>query len=398
MSLRSSNRTRREADVAVIRERLAAVADPEIGRPIGSLGMLGEVGLDRHGTLTVTVALTTSTCPFTEEFRASLTATVADFAAVNQVEVRFTELSARERVDLAARLRIENPPPTAALSGGTRTYAVASGKGGVGKSSVTANLAAALAAAGRRVGVLDADVWGYSIPGLFGVARNPVVVGGLMMPVRAHGVALMSMGLLVPDGAPVVWRGPMLHKALAQFLVDVHWGDIDVLLLDLPPGTGDVQLSLLELLPAAALLAVTTPQPAAQGVAARVVAMAREAGMPIAGVVENMSAAVCGECGGQTDLFGAGGGARLAELAAAPLLGQVPLDRALRLAGDTGTPVVLAAPQAASALALTGIAQRLPVVRRSLVGLPLPLTVRGPSTPAPDSAAATGCTTRTQVR
>jgi ATP-binding protein involved in chromosome partitioning len=244
-------------------------------------------------------------------------------------------------------------------------YAVASGKGGVGKSTVTANLAVALAASGKRVGVLDADVWGYSIPGLFGVCENPRVVDGRMVPLRAHGVALMSVGFLVPEGAPVMWRGPMLHKALEQFLLDVAWGELDVLLLDLPPGTGDIQLSLLELLPSAALLAVTTPQPAAQAVAARVVTMARDAGLSIAGVVENMTG----------ELFGSGGGSRLAEAAGVPLLGQVPLDRAARLAGDGGIPVVLRDPDAASAVALAGVAARLPVVRPSLVRRPLPLSV-----------------------
>jgi ATP-binding protein involved in chromosome partitioning len=244
-------------------------------------------------------------------------------------------------------------------------YAVASGKGGVGKSTVTANLAVALAASGKRVGVLDADVWGYSIPGLFGVCENPRVVDGRMVPLRAHGVALMSVGFLVPEGAPVMWRGPMLHKALEQFLLDVAWGELDVLLLDLPPGTGDIQLSLLELLPSAALLAVTTPQPAAQAVAARVVTMARDAGLSIAGVVENMTG----------ELFGSGGGSRLAEAAGVPLLGQVPLDRAARLAGDGGIPVVFRDPDAASAVALAGVAARLPVVRPSLVRRPLPLSV-----------------------
>jgi ATP-binding protein involved in chromosome partitioning len=257
----------------------------------------------------------------------------------------------------------------------TTVYAVASGKGGVGKSTVTANLAVTLARSGKRVGVLDADVWGYSIPGLFGVRENPRVSDGRMVPLRAHGVALMSVGFLVPDGAPVMWRGPMLHKALEQFLLDVAWGELDVLLLDLPPGTGDIQLSLLELLPSAALVAVTTPQPAAHSVAARVVTMARDAALPIAGVVENMSSAVCDCCGERTELFGSGGGERLAELAGAPLLGQVPLDRAARLAGDRGIPVVLSEPDAASARVLVDVAARLPVVRRSLIGRSLPLSV-----------------------
>ncbi|HEX3613208.1 MAG TPA: P-loop NTPase [Sporichthyaceae bacterium] len=376
MSLLARPGTRREQETSALRQLLEQVVDPEIGRSIGELGMLGEVRLDRRGTATVTVRLTTSTCPLVEEFRSRCTAALAEVPSVRRVEVEFTELSARERAELAGRLRADRPALTSGLGGSTRIYAVASGKGGVGKSSVTANLAVALADSGKRVGVLDADVWGYSIPGLFGVSRSPVVVGGLMMPVRAHGVALMSTGFLVPDGAPVVWRGPMLHKALEQFLTDVHWGELDVLLLDLPPGTGDVQLSLLELLPDAALLAVTTPQPAAQGVAARVVTMAREASMPIAGVIENMSSTVCDGCGEHSELFGSGGGAALAELAQAPLLGKVPLDRELRVAGDLGTPVVRSAPHAASAQALAAIATTLPTVRRSLVGRALPLTVR----------------------
>lgn len=369
-------RPRSVVDLAAARERAGAVLDPDIGRPIGELGMLGEVTADRRGVVSVTVRLTTTTCPLVEVFRAGVTAALIELDGVTGVAVAYEEMTARERADIATTLRGSAPSLTNDLGLRTRIYAVASGKGGVGKSTVTANLAAALARTGSKVGILDADVYGYSIPTLFGVAHeNPVVVGGLMMPVRSHGVALMSMGFLVPEGAPVVWRGPMLHKALEQFLVDVHWGDLDVLLLDLPPGTGDIQLSLLELLPSAALLAVTTPQPAAQGVAARVVAMAKESSMPIAGVIENMSSLACGSCGEHTDLFGSGGGAELAFTAGAPLLGQVPLDRALRVAGDAGTPVVLADPDAGSARELSGIATRLPVVRRSLAGRSLPLTV-----------------------
>ncbi|MGQ0623291.1 MAG: P-loop NTPase [Sporichthyaceae bacterium] len=369
-------RDRSGIDLVAARARAGAVLDPDIGRAIGELGMLGEVSADRRGVLRVTVRLTTSTCPLVEVFRQRITEAVAELDGVREVVVAYSELSARERADLAGQLRAGAPSLTNDLGLRTRIYAVASGKGGVGKSTVTANLAAALAAKGSKVGILDADVYGYSIPTLFGVGReNPVVVGGLMMPVRSHEVALMSMGFLVPEGAPVIWRGPMLHKALEQFLLDVHWGDLDVLLLDLPPGTGDIQLSLLELLPSAALLAVTTPQPAAQGVASRVVAMAKDSDMPIAGVIENMSALACAHCGEHTDLFGSGGGAELALAAGAPLLGQVPLDRALRVAGDAGTPVVLAQPDAHSAQELAGIAARLPVVRRSLAGRPLPLTV-----------------------
>jgi ATP-binding protein involved in chromosome partitioning len=256
-----------------------------------------------------------------------------------------------------------------------RIYAVASGKGGVGKSSVTANLAVALADQGLAVGLLDADVWGYSVPHLFGTHRAPVALSGIMFPVEAHGVRLMSTGFLVPEDEPVIWRGPMLHKALEQFLADVHWGDLDVLLLDLPPGTGDITLSLLELVPTAALLAVTTPQPAARTVASRVGRMAKDARMPIAGVVENMSSAVCEACGHGTALFGSGGGQQLADELGAPLLAQVPLDVALRIAGDDGVPVVRRDPTAPSAQVLRQLAADLPTVRRSLVGVPLPLSV-----------------------
>ncbi|HTK60815.1 MAG TPA: P-loop NTPase [Pseudonocardia sp.] len=368
-------RPRDTVDPQALHAALAAVVDPEIGRPIGELGMLGDVEVDRRGRVEVTVRLTVASCPLTAEFAARVTAAAMTVDGVNSVDVRFGELGPRERADLATTLRGGAVDLTNGLGMRTRIYAVASGKGGVGKSTVTANLAAALARGGSKVGVIDADVWGYSIPGLFGVSRSPVVVGGLMMPVQAHGVSLISTGFLVPDGTPVVWRGPMLHKALEQFLHDVHWGDLDVLLLDLPPGTGDIQMSLLELLPTAAMLAVTTPQDAARTVAQRVVRMAREASMPIAGVVENMSSLACDHCGQHTDLFGSGGGEALALAADAPLLGQVPLDRALREAGDAGVPVVLADPLSHSAQALARISAALPVVRRPLAGRPLPLSV-----------------------
>jgi ATP-binding protein involved in chromosome partitioning len=369
--------TRSGVDVEAVRAAVGAVLDPEIHRPLGELGMVGEIRAGRRGRVQVTVRLTTATCPLTGRLRAEVTAAAATAPGVRDVHVEFGVLAARERAELAQRLRTTTRPVTGGPGSGTRVYAVASGKGGVGKSTVTANLAAALAVGGKRVGVLDADVWGYSVPQLFGVRASPVTVGGLMMPVQAHRVALMSVGFLVPDGQPVVWRGPMLHKALEQFLTDTHWAEPDVLLVDLPPGTGDVALSLLELLPDAALLAVTTPQPAAQGVASRVVRMARELGMPVAGVVENMSSAACSHCGAHEELFGSGGGAQLAAEAAAPLLGQVPIDIALREAGDRGVPVVLGRPDAASATELTRIAGDLPTVRRSLLGRALPLSVAG---------------------
>ncbi|MEU5849164.1 Mrp/NBP35 family ATP-binding protein [Saccharopolyspora shandongensis] len=366
-----NHRAKPRTDSGSVRTAVGAVEDPELHRGLAELGMLRDVEVDRKGRARIEIALTTSACPLRESLREAVTnaATAAGAAAV---DVGFSTMSERERMELAGHIRGEKPR---GLAERTRVYAVASGKGGVGKSSVTANLAVALARSGQRVGVLDADVWGYSIPHLFGVRRNPIALNGLMLPVEAHGVRLMSVGFFVDDTEPVVWRGPMLHKALEQFLVDVHWDDLDVLLLDLPPGTGDVALSLLELVPQAALLAVTTPQPAAQTVAARVGRMARDQRMPIAGVVENMSSLVCGSCGAATSLFGAGGGQRLAEELDVPLLTQVPLDTAMREAGDAGIPVVARDPDAPSAAAVVKLAAELPVVRRGLAGIPLPLSV-----------------------
>lgn len=363
------------ADLGRVRAALDTVRDPELGRPLAELGMIGEI-TERRGRVSVQVRLTTENCPLVHELRHAVSTIVSGVDGVRGVEVSFVTMPARERAELADRLRTTAPPLTGALGiGGTRVYAVASGKGGVGKSTVTANLAAALAATGKRVGVLDADVWGYSIPQLFGVRRAPVVLGEMMLPVPAHGVGIMSTGFFVEEHQPVVWRGPMLHKALQQFVTDTYWGQLDALLVDLPPGTGDATLSLLQLLPDTTLLAVTTPQTTARVVAARVARMAAETGVPLAGVIENMSAAVCGSCGEQTSIFGSGGGALLAQEAGAPLLGQVPLDLELREAGDAGVPVVVAAPESAAARELTRIAETLPAPRRNLVGRALPLSV-----------------------
>ncbi|GAA4842714.1 P-loop NTPase [Saccharopolyspora rosea] len=367
----SKHRTKPRTDSGAVRAAVGAVEDPELHRGLAELGMLRDVEVDRKGGARIEIALTTQACPLRESLREAVTS-AATAAGATAVEVGFSTMSERERMELAGRIRNER---ARGLDERTRVYAVASGKGGVGKSSVTANLAVALARSGQRVGVLDADVWGFSIPHLFGVRRNPVALNGFMLPIEAHGVRLMSVGFFVDDAEPVVWRGPMLHKALEQFLVDVHWDALDVLLLDLPPGTGDVALSLLELVPQAALLAVTTPQPAAQTVAARVGRMARDQRMPIAGVVENMSSLVCGSCGTATPLFGTGGGQRLAEELGVPLLTQIPLDTAMREAGDAGIPVVARDPDAPSATAVAKLAAELPVVRRGLAGMPLPLSV-----------------------
>ncbi len=364
-------------EVDDVRSAVGGVEDPELKMSLLEAGMVGSVEIGRHGLVRVAVRLTTPSCPMKERLVADVTAAVDGLPGVSRVEVSLEAMNEGERLRLAGKLRGGRTEGTHQFGDGSTTnvYAVASGKGGVGKSSITANLAVALAQQGQRVGVLDADVWGYSIPHLFGVRRSPVALKGMMLPVEAHGVALMSVGFFVEEDEPVVWRGPMLHKALEQFLTDVHWGELDTLLLDLPPGTGDVTMTLLDLIPDAQLLAVTTPQLAAQVVAARVGRMARDARMPIAGVVENMSTMVCPSCDERTPLFGEGGGARLADAIDAPLLGRVPLDLPLRTSGDLGVPAMVGAPTAASVTEIRRIAQDLPVVRRSLVGRSLPLSV-----------------------
>jgi ATP-binding protein involved in chromosome partitioning len=379
MSLLSRLRTPGvEVDLEEVHKALGTVVDPELHLPLPEAGMLGDVEVAKAGTVKVSVRLTTPACPMKDTLARDVTEAVSTVDGVERVEVSFAAMSENEKMRLAQRLRGDNPEGGGhpfGIESDTKVYAIASGKGGVGKSTVTANLAVALAAQGKRVGILDADVWGYSIPHLFGVRRAPIAIKGLMLPVEAHGVSLMSVGFFVNDDEPVVWRGPMLHKALEQFLGDVHWGELDVLLLDLPPGTGDITMSLLELVPDAALIAVTTPQPAAQTVAERVGRMARNARMPVAGVIENMSSLVCEHCHQSTELFGSGGGERLAKAIDAPLLGQVPLDVALREGGDNGVPAVISAPGSHSAQELARIAAALPVVRRSLVGRQLPLSV-----------------------
>jgi ATP-binding protein involved in chromosome partitioning len=377
MSLLSRRRRPVEVEPAAVHAALGTVVDPELHLPLPEAGMLGDIEIDGAGTVQVSIRLTTPACPMKETLAADVAAAVGEVPGVARVEVSFAAMTEQERMLLAQRLRghrAEGGHPFE-MGSPTQIYAVASGKGGVGKSTLTANLAVALTQQGKRVGILDADVWGYSIPQLFGVRRPPVALKGLMLPVEAHGVALMSVGFFVDDNEPVVWRGPMLHKAIEQFLGDVHWGELDTLLIDLPPGTGDVTISLLELVPDAAMLVVTTPQSAAHTVAERAGRMARNARMPVAGVVENMSTLVCGACSATTAVFGSGGGARLAEAIAAPLLGQVPLDLALREAGDLGVPAAVSSPESASVQAIHAVAAALPVARRSLVGRSLPLSV-----------------------
>jgi len=297
--------------------------------------------------------------------------------------VDFDVMTDEQRTELRKQLRgdaAEPVIPFAQPGSLTRVYAVASGKGGVGKSSVTVNLAAAMAAQGLSVGVVDADIYGFSVPRMLGVTARPTQVEGMIMPPRAHGLAVISIGMFTPGNAPVVWRGPMLHRALQQFLADVYWGDLDVLLLDLPPGTGDVAISIAQLLPNAELLIVTTPQMAAHEVAERAGAVALQTHQQIAGVIENMSGPVYDANGNAIELFGSGGGQAVADSLArttgtrVQLLGQVPIDVRLREGGDAGRPLVLDDPQSGAGAALHQIAAKLGQRERGLAGVSLGIT------------------------
>src|SRR5262252_5919846 len=356
---------------------LAGVLDPEIRRPITDLGMVKSVGVGPDGKVRVEVYLTVAACPLRDTITKDVTAAVAAVPGVTGVRVTLDVMSDEQRRELQGQLRGGRPEraiPFAEPSSLTRVFAVASGKGGVGKSSVTVNLAAALAAAGHKVGVLDADIYGHSVPRMLGVTGRPTQVEQMMMPPSAHGVRVISIGMFTTGNTPVVWRGPMLHRAVQQFLADVYWGDLDVLLMDLPPGTGDVAISVAQLLPTAELLVVTTPQLAAAEVAERAGAIATQTRQRIAGVIENMSYLVCAHCGEQTEVFGSGGGATVAEAlgrltgAPVPLLGQVPIDVRLREGGDAGMPLVLSDPDAPAALALRKIADEIGARGRGLAG------------------------------
>jgi len=364
-----------------VRAALTGVLDPEIRRPITDLGMVRTVLVD-GGRVVVGVDLTVEGCPLKDTLRRDVTAAVRAVEGVTDVSVELGVMSAEQRADLRTQLRggaAEPEIPFAQPGSLTKVISIASGKGGVGKSSVTANLAVAMAASGLRVGVIDADIYGFSLPRMLGVDRAPTRVDDMLLPPIAFGVKVVSIGMFVPPGQPVVWRGPMLHRALQQFLSDVFWGDLDVLLLDLPPGTGDVAISVAQLLPGSEIVVVTTPQVAAAEVAERAGAVAVQTRQKVVGVVENMAWLEQSD-GSRLEVFGAGGGARVAEGLSrlvgsdVPLLGQVPLDIRLREAGDAGTPVVLAAPDAPAARALTAVAAALTAAPRGLAGRPLPLT------------------------
>ncbi|MCW3842079.1 Mrp/NBP35 family ATP-binding protein [Micromonospora yasonensis] len=369
-----------------IQAALATVNDPEIRRPITELGMVRSAEVGADGVVRVELLLTVAGCPLKDKLRTDITAAVGAVPGVTGVEIEFGVMSPEQRQELQAKLRgggtAEPVIPFAQPGSRTRVYAVASGKGGVGKSSVTVNLAAALAARGLSVGVVDADIYGHSVPRMLGADGAPTRVEDMIMPPQSHGVKVISIGMFTPGNAAVVWRGPMLHRALQQFLADVYWGDLDVLLLDLPPGTGDIAISVAQLLPNAEILVVTTPQAAAAEVAERAGAIALQTHQRVVGVIENMSWLELPD-GSRMEVFGAGGGAAVAESltrtigAQVPVLGQIPLDTQVREGGDAGTPIVLAQPDAPAAKALIQVADRLAVRRESLLGKPLGLKPAG---------------------
>ncbi len=372
----------------LIQAALATVDDPEIRKPITELDMVKSVTVGGDGVpegqVRVDVWLTVSGCPMRDEITQRVTAAVSAVADVTGVTVELDVMSPDQRTALSARLRggqAERDIPFAQPGSLTKVFAVASGKGGVGKSSVTVNLAAAMAESGLSVGVVDADIYGHSVPRMLGVDGRPTQVDNMIMPPSAHGVRVISIGMFTQGNTPVVWRGPMLHRALQQFLGDVYWGDLDVLLLDLPPGTGDIAISIAQLVPSAEILVVTTPQAAAAEVAERAGTIALQTHQRIAGVIENMSWLDLPD-GSRMELFGSGGGALVAAALTraigsdVPLLGQIPVDQALREQADVGEPLVLSDPQSPAAVVLAAIAKQLTAKPRGLAGMSLNLSPR----------------------
>jgi ATP-binding protein involved in chromosome partitioning len=349
-----------------ILQALSRVIDPELRKPVTELDMVREIRID-GGDVAVVIALTVAGCPLRHSFEDQVREHVAPLA--HSVTLEFDVMTPEERSALTDRLRAGITGRTKGLSldRRTRVVAIASGKGGVGKSTLSANLAAAFAQLGHRTGILDADVYGHSIPHMLGIHQKPILVDRMIVPPVSAGLKLMSIGFFLDDNAPVMWRGPMLHRALEQFLSDVHWGDLDTLVVDMPPGTGDVSISLGQLLPRAEVVVVTTPQPAAKEVAARAAAMAQKTNMRLIGVVENMSG----------DVFGRGGGAELAHDLGIELLGEVPLDARLREQADRGLPLVLADPDAETSRVLVAVAEAIGAKRREAgigtVGKALPV-------------------------
>ena len=366
--------------VDAVRAALATVKDPEIRRPITDLGMVDRLDVGADGVVELTVLLTIAGCPMRDTLTRDVTAAVRGVPGVTDLRLQLGVMTDDQRSALRDSLRgvATKDIPFARPDSLTRVYAIASGKGGVGKSTVTVNLAAALAGRGLSVGVVDADIYGFSIPRMLGVTGRPTRVDDMILPPIAHGVKVISVGMFVEGNTPVVWRGPMLHRALQQFLGDVYFGYLDVLLLDLPPGTGDVAISTAQLVPTAELVVVTTPQQAAAEVAQRAGAIVTQTRQKIAGVVENMSPMTLPD-GTVLDLFGSGGGRQVASALSrvtgtdVPLLGEIPLEAAVRSAGDDGIPLVLRPDAAGSpaAMALRGVADALAARSRPLAGVSL---------------------------
>ncbi|GAA0377898.1 Mrp/NBP35 family ATP-binding protein [Microbispora corallina] len=364
---------------------LATVNDPEIRRPITELDMVKSVDISPDGVVRVGVYLTVAGCPMRDTITRDVTTAVSRIDGVARVQVDMDVMSTEQRKNLQTKLRGDRGPekeiPFAKPGSLTRVFAVASGKGGVGKSSVTVNLAAAMASSGLKVGVVDADIYGHSVPRMLGVSDRPTKVEDMIMPPVAHDIKVISVGMFKPEGnTPVVWRGPMLDRALYQFLTDVYWGDLDVLLMDLPPGTGDIAISVAQRMPTAEILVVTTPQQAAAEVAERAGSIAAQTHQQIAGVIENMAWLPCPHCDERIPVFGEGGGQTVADAltrtlgARVPLLGQVPIDLRLREGGDEGKPLVLTDPDSPAATELRRIAGSLSKKSTSLKGLKLDIS------------------------
>jgi ATP-binding protein involved in chromosome partitioning len=361
-----------------ISDVLGQIQDPELHRGLNELNMVRDIRIE-GSSVTVLIALTIPGCPLKDYFHTVIPAKIKEtFPEITDVKVDLTSMTEEERQALVGGLKKETPAPFMRSDSPTQVIAIGSGKGGVGKSTTTVNIAASLAKLGHSVGLLDADVWGFSIPRMLGIHERPTVVGDMIMPPEMFGVKVVSIGLFTAEDSPVVWRGPMLHKALQQFLSDVHWDEPDYLLVDLPPGTGDVSISIAQFLPGANMVLVTTPQAVAEKVAQRAGIMASKTNLNVLGVVENMSW-FTGDDGKRYEIFGAGGGQSLADKMEVPLLGQIPLDPVTREFADAGAPIVLQDPDSETAQAFVTTAKEIvnlaPPLPRASKRITLPLAM-----------------------
>jgi ATP-binding protein involved in chromosome partitioning len=362
-----------------VRHALESVVEPHLDRPITELGMVDDVSID-GATVAVRLILAVPGSPLTDDLLAAVRDAV-HIDGVADVHIQTSPMTEAQQDELVQMLRPNLPAgadgspaiPFNTLESTARVIAVASGKGGVGKSSITTNLAVALARAGHKVGILDADIWGYSIPRMMGITGRPMAFGNMVLPLHGHGCKVISIGFFIDTERPVIWRGPMLHRALQQFLADVHWGNLDFLLCDLPPGTGDIAISLAQMLPSADMLVVTTPQPAAQRVALRAGQTTAQTGMRVGGVIENMATFIAPDTGKEYRIFGEGGGQLLADELGTTLLGSIPIDLRLREGADDGVPLVAGDPEAPASKVLIDIAGQLAARKQSVAGKRLPL-------------------------